>query len=386
MLEGAKISYQILHDQLGHVGEDRLQTTAKSMGWIVTGKVNKCEDCAKSKARQANLPQSDGPESKIPGERLCLDISSVKTKSKGGKKFWLLVMDEATKYCWSYFLPKKSDLGKTMLNLVKKLQTNGTKIRYICCDNAGENLKFQELLETEGHKFQFEFMAPGTPQQNGMVERMFATLMGRVRSMMNRARFTRAVRDAMWAECAATATKLENHMLKYGQEISPIAKMEGKTKDWFCDLWSFGEIAIVLDNAHKKMRGKLEDRGYPCMFLGYSDNHASNVYQFLNLKTQKVLHSRDITWLNKFWGEYVGIKKVNIAYAEIDGNEDNLEHDIPVVAQQVVAQPRLMVDTVHKDNQDFGIDVEGDDDDAMIPTAPVSTRMTEREGRGHAEN
>ena len=31
----------------------------------------------------------------------------------------------------------------------------------------------------------FEFSAPGTPQQNGVVKRVFATLYGRVQAMLN---------------------------------------------------------------------------------------------------------------------------------------------------------------------------------------------------------
>ena len=40
----------------------------------------------------------------------------------------------------------------------------------------------------------FEFTAPGTPQQNSMVERKIPTLMGRSRAMMLTAGFSRNVR------------------------------------------------------------------------------------------------------------------------------------------------------------------------------------------------
>ena len=63
-------------------------------------------------------------------------------------------------------------------------------MKIIRCDNAGEN----KVLERESEKnelgISFEYTAPGTPQQNGVVERAFVTVMGRARAMMNHARFT----------------------------------------------------------------------------------------------------------------------------------------------------------------------------------------------------
>ena len=40
------------------------------------------------------------------------DVSSIKAKSLGGAKFWLLVMDDATGYVWSYFIKKKSEVAE----------------------------------------------------------------------------------------------------------------------------------------------------------------------------------------------------------------------------------------------------------------------------------
>jgi hypothetical protein len=44
------------------------------------------------------------------GERVYLDISSIKGESHGGSCFWALVVDDHTDYCWSLFLKAKSDL------------------------------------------------------------------------------------------------------------------------------------------------------------------------------------------------------------------------------------------------------------------------------------
>ena len=40
------------------------------------------------------------------------------------------------------------------------------------------------------------------------------------------------------------------------------------------------------------------------MFLGYPDNHAEDVYQFLNISTNKVVMSKDIKWLNVTYGAH----------------------------------------------------------------------------------
>ena len=52
----------------------------------------------------------------------------------------------------------------------------------------------------------FEYTAPGTPQQNGVVERVCVTLIGRGRAMMNYAGFTVNKRQEMWCEAAQTAS------------------------------------------------------------------------------------------------------------------------------------------------------------------------------------
>ena len=54
-----------------------------------------------------------------------------------------------------------------MLNDLKA--TQGINISYICCDNAGENEAFGMECKQEGMAIEFEYTAPGMPQQNGKV-------------------------------------------------------------------------------------------------------------------------------------------------------------------------------------------------------------------------
>ena len=63
----------------------------------------------------------DEKRSKTPGERLAFDVSSIKARSYGGAKYWLLVMDDATGFIWSYFLRFKSQVKDKMVELIKHL-------------------------------------------------------------------------------------------------------------------------------------------------------------------------------------------------------------------------------------------------------------------------
>jgi hypothetical protein len=40
--------------------------------------------------------------SNVLGERLYIEISSIKEGSFGGAKFWALIVDECIEYCWIF--------------------------------------------------------------------------------------------------------------------------------------------------------------------------------------------------------------------------------------------------------------------------------------------
>ena len=98
-------------------------------------------------------------------------------------------MDEYTKHCWSIFLKHKSDLSTEMMSWLFRFQRDyKIQVKFFRCDNSGENRSFRDSLQNHEFKFQFEFTATNTPQQNGRLERKLATLYGKVRSLLNGAR------------------------------------------------------------------------------------------------------------------------------------------------------------------------------------------------------
>ena len=69
-------------------------------------------------------------------------------------------------------------------------------------------------------------------------------------------------------------------------------------------LRTFGEMAVIAIHEGKKMRSKLDTRGKTSVFVGYTDDHARDVYRFISVQTKKVILSRDAQWLNLFWKHY----------------------------------------------------------------------------------
>ena len=183
-----KQSKEYFHRVTGHAGHHLMYVTAKYYKVDLTGKVNSCLSCSLEKIRQKNIPKKNEDKSKNPGERMYLDISSMRKPNMGGRQ---MLGDEATKYKKSFFLKKKNEQVEPIIDWIKALKArNKIQVKIMRCDNAGEN----KVLERESDKKElgiiFEYTAPGTPQQNGVVERAFVTVMGRTRAIVNHAGFT----------------------------------------------------------------------------------------------------------------------------------------------------------------------------------------------------
>ena len=316
-----------LHKLLGHVSEEKTRAVAKYYGIKIVGKFETCSACAEAKARQLNIPKEVPEDRKctVAGEKLHMDITSIKARSFGGAKYWLLVLDEATGYCFSFFLQRKKDTPKTILQLIKHLRTKGKYVKKIRCDNAGENQKTEEVCKELGLGIDFEYSAPNSPQQNGRVERKFATLYGRVRSMLNGAHLTPSLRSGLWAECAHTATYIDNLDCDNATGEPRFKLFHGTDDKRFSYLRKFGEMAIV--KVGTSIQNKLENRGIPAIYLGHAPNHSSEVSRFLKISTKKVIRSRDARFLEKTFLQWVRDTGYDLA------QENNIENEFDTASE-----------------------------------------------------
>jgi hypothetical protein len=207
-VELANRSHATFHQQLGHPNDQIVRKTAPSMCVFLSGTPQPCTSCALCKSQRKAIPKQAKTHATTRGYRLAIDLSSTSTVSFGGAKFWLLIQDEFTGHIWSLFLAHKSELPEIMLIFLRQFQKdNKLTVHNIRCDNSGENLRFKRLAEEDTTlSIKFELTAPYTPEQNGKLERKYATLYGKVRAMLNHAQLPTTLRHKLWAQCAHLAT------------------------------------------------------------------------------------------------------------------------------------------------------------------------------------
>jgi transposase InsO family protein len=132
-----------------------------------------CDTCVIAKHRRGVFPKQSKYRTDKALELVHDDLCEpVKTTTPGRWHYFLLLVDDATRYMWVVLLTTKSEASSA----IKRIQTAaekecGHKLRVLRTDNGGEftAAEFTAYCADEG--IIRHFSAPYTPQQNGVVER-----------------------------------------------------------------------------------------------------------------------------------------------------------------------------------------------------------------------
>jgi transposase InsO family protein len=142
----------------------------------------------------------------------------MQTRSLGGAYYFLIFIDDRTRYTWVYFMRKKSDVFeyfKKFKNMVEK-QT-GKSIKILRSDQGGEYTSGAFIRYCKNNGIQQQFTVPHTPQQNGVAERKNRTLVECACSILK----GKNIFNGFWAEAISTVVYLKNR--------SPTKLLEHKT-------------------------------------------------------------------------------------------------------------------------------------------------------------
>ena len=136
----------------------------------------------------------------------------------------------------------------------------GIAIKRIRLDNSGENRSLQKECGKQNLGVIFRFTAPGTPQQNSVVERKIPALVRRARAMLIQAGINSKEKGEFWCEAISTATNLDNRMVRPDRTKPPSTLFYNRDAKFMKHLRSFGEMLVVDIHEGKKMRSKLDNR------------------------------------------------------------------------------------------------------------------------------
>lgn len=226
-----------LHEELGHMGEQACRKIAKHCNFKLTKNSFKtCEACAIAKARQENLNRKsksmtfkeEDTVSEI-NKMISLDLSKIGISKNKERKdpdikhpHWALIHDRATKRKFSYFFAAKSDMVEPVCEQLQIWKDQGRPVKRIRMDNAGENMKLEQRLQSADWKLgdiKCEYTSRNTPQQNSRVEKGFETILNRGRAMLVTVNIAENSPYLFAKEVLTRATKLDGlTVVKYKNE------------------------------------------------------------------------------------------------------------------------------------------------------------------------
>lgn len=181
-LKGEKINDSYLwHLRYGHLnykGMRLLKEKNMVKGLPNIDKIDKvCEGCIYGKMHRLPFPKFAW-RAKAPLELVHSDIfGPTRTPSLGGKRYFLLFVDDYTRMMWLYILEKKSEAFPVFLKFQALVERqSGRLIKTLRTDRGGEYIytPFLEYCKEKGIKRQLTVRK--TPQQNGVAERKNRTI------------------------------------------------------------------------------------------------------------------------------------------------------------------------------------------------------------------
>jgi len=284
------------HLRLGHLGENNLRMLFReqmvkgieSEGGFC-GTLSVCEGCMKGKQCRNPFPESDRDRKREKLELVHSDVCGpIKPVSLGGNRYYVLFVDHKSRKTWVYLMKKKSEVFshfKRWKVMVEK--QSGKKILNFRTDRGGEYMsnEFRNFLLDEG--ITHELSVAGTPQQNGVAERMNRVLQERARSML----IDSGLRAELWGEAINTASYLRNRSPSRGVE-------EKLTPEEIWSGWkpSIGHLRVFGCRAHVLIpegdRRKMGERSWTGALVGYGA--ATKGWRILNPESGKVEVSRDV--------------------------------------------------------------------------------------------
>ncbi|KAK9053340.1 hypothetical protein SSX86_029973 [Deinandra increscens subsp. villosa] len=364
----------IWHSRLGHVNVHTLEQMTSS-GIVlgvprIKGDSQICDTCLAGKQIRNSFPKESEYKTKNILELVSMDLCGPMTPAtKTGIRYFMLLVDEHSRYMWVYFLKNKNEAFEVFKSFKSEIEGKlGSKIKSLRSDRGGEftSQEFNEFCSLNG--IYRLLTTPYSPQQNVIVERRNRSIMNMTRCLLKEMNIPKVY----WAEGVRRAVYIQNRLpTKSLRDTTPYTVIKGR-KPNLQHLKIFGCVGHVITLGPDIK--KLDTRSNPMVYLGVQEG--TKGYRMLDVEKCKIVISRDVkfeenrqwNWSNLQTEGPIEIRnnKWNSTYRMLEqeydmpnspvhsdsGNDSDIEIDqtqVPEVDVQNQGEPSRRSDRVKKD-------------------------------------
>lgn len=215
---------------------------------------------------------------------------SLPTLSVDHYKYYLILVDNFTRYTWIFPLKLKSQVKETFIAFKALVENRlNTKIGTLYSDNGGEFVALRSFLTSSG--ISHFTSPPHTPEHNGISERKHRHVVQTGLTLLTHA----AMPKTYWSYAFSTAVYLIN------RQPTPLIHMESPYHKLFSVAPNYSKLRVYGCLCFPWLRSytnnKLEDRSTPCVFIGYSQTQGA--YLCLQPSTGRIYISRHVRFDEK---------------------------------------------------------------------------------------
>ena len=278
---------RLWHRRLGHTNIKNLNKIVK-MGLVrgIPAKDFQCDEhciaCLKGKQHKVSYKSIDEFKTTACLQLLHMDLfGPVRVMSLGKKKYCLVIVDDFSRFVWTFFLHSKDEAASEIINFIVYAEKQYTlPVKCVRSDNGTEfkNSTLIDFYTSKGIKRQYS--VPRTPEQNGVVERKNRTLIEAARSMIADS----GLPLTFWAEAVNTACYVQNRVLVNKRHMKTPYGILHNIAPLISFFRAFGCQCFILNI--KDSLSTFASKVDPGYFVGYSST--CKAYRVYNCRTKVV--------------------------------------------------------------------------------------------------
>ena len=279
----------------GHVvGIDRVQKYSLIHRNHLThnGEPGQCLICDLVKITKRKIPSTMTPATRI-AESLHFDIVPLPFRPDGPKHYWLLVIDEYSRYKWVFLLSSKDETIATVKSLILSIEEE-TKlpVTTLRSDQGTEttNLEFQAWCQSREPPIEHKPAPPYQKEYNGLAESAVKS----VKRVGDCLRTQGNLPDSYRFRTYQTAVFILNRVLHSYIGCTPYEKWHQR-KPNLANLRAFGCLVVFynsLEELQRDGKGKHGNHGALGLFVGYKGEHIYEVYDLVRRTIVEKVHVR----------------------------------------------------------------------------------------------